>query len=93
MTAYTTTPGEHAHKDEDRECANTAVPRNNMNEHQQSTAAEKRRATLAAHLARRGYILHGPATGPLLITRWTHAIECADLDVAEHRARRLGAAL
>ncbi len=51
----------------------------------------KRRNTLVAHLALRGYELRELASGELLVTRWGLQRFCATLEAAEDFARQVGA--
>jgi hypothetical protein len=52
----------------------------------------KRRATLTAHLARRGFALHFTTSGVLIVARWNLARELRSLDDVADFARRVGAA-
>ena len=56
-------------------------------------AAEKRRATLAATLALRGFELRQQADGTWRIARWNLERPAASLDEVERIARQVGALL
>ena len=58
---------------------------------QLAEALRKRRETLAAKLALRGYELQQTADGAWLITRWNMARHATDLDAVEAFARQVGA--
>ncbi len=54
-------------------------------------AQRKRRETVAAKLALRGYEMRQTADGTWLITRWNMARHAVDIDAAERFARQVGA--
>lgn len=56
-----------------------------------SESKAKTRATLAAHLALRGFALHVTDAGTYIVARWNLARELRGLDAVADFARRVGA--
>ena len=56
-----------------------------------SESKAKTRATLAAHLALRGFALHVTDAGTYIVARWNLARELHSLDAVAEFARRVGA--
>jgi hypothetical protein len=57
----------------------------------QEAKESKRRATLTAHLARRGFALHCTDAGTFIVARWNLVRELSGLDAVAEFARRVGA--
>ena len=66
-----------------------ALDRAQSEEQSGSIVQEKLRATLAAHLALKGYALHELSCGGYLISRWDRTSHCSDLGAVHGFVRRV----